>query len=572
MLWMAILLGSGIFASWALVWLTRIPPVPNCEEISRLSSNRDRLYCAKAAAKSATAEDLVAAVGLTTNWPRNQVDYKEAQETLKEASEKLLVLANRQVQTGELEGATALANQIPEGTPLRKPAQSAIYEWRQEWSNGQTMETTLATAIESRNWKTANETLQRLKTLKSDFWLRDRHQYWQNQLQREQRSWENLTAARKLAGTNRLKDLQEALTLARKVDVGSRVWIETERDINRWSRTLLNYGLEQWRLGNLQGAMATVQQLPPSPDWEPQAQTLIQFAHARALADKAIPQTSAQGLTYAQLLYLREAIGGMSKIPAESSLYGPAQGFVEQWQIQLEDAARLQLAQTISRMGQGAAYQLAIQQAASIGPDRPRRVQAQTLIAQWQKELERIADRPVLRRADYLAKVGSIPALQQAIAEATQIQPGRALRADAQARVANWQQEIQEIEDRPIIDEAVALAEKDKLKDAIAAAQKVQPNRALYARAQTLIKDWTRTIQIREDQPIFNEAKDLAYEGSLTAAIETASQIGAGRALYPEAQRAIALWEAERDYIWSIWNGSDAEATDQPESSESEPE
>lgn len=571
MLWMTLLLGSGIFAAWALVWLTRIPPVPNCDEISRLSSNRDRIYCAKADAKSATTEDLLAAIGLTANWPKTHADYKEAQETLKEASEKLLVIANRQVQAGDLAGATALANQIPSGTPLRKPAQAAIHEWQQEWSKGKDLETTLATAIDARDWETANGTLQTLKTLKSDYWLRDRHQYWQNQLLREQRSWENLVAARKLAGTNRLKDLQAALTLARQVDLGSRVWVETEQSVNRWSRPLLSYGLEQWRQGNLEGAMATVQQVPPSPDWEPQAQTLIQFAHAKALADKAAPQSPTYELSYAQLLYLKEAIGGMAQVPEDSPLYGPAQGFMEQWQAQLEDAAQLQLAQTIAKFGQGTTYQLAIQKAASIAPDRPRRLQAQTLIAQWENELERIADRPILRRADQLANAGTIPALQQAIAEATQIEVDRALRVEAQTRIANWQQEIQEIEDRPIIDEAVALAEKDKLKDAIAVAQKVKPDRALYARAQTLIKDWTRTVQIREDQPIFNEAKDLAYEGSLTAAIEAASRIGPGRALYGEAQRAIALWEDERDYIWSIRAENDA-ATDQSEPSESEPE
>ncbi|HEY9764502.1 MAG TPA: hypothetical protein V6D07_18385 [Trichocoleus sp.] len=568
-LWMALLLGSGVFAGWALVWLTRIPPLPNCDEISRLSSNRDRIYCAKAEAKSATPEDLVAAIVLTKNWPKNHVDYKDAQETLKEASEKLLVLASRQVQSGNLEVATALARQIPEGTPLRKPAQAAIYEWQQEWSTAQTLESTLATSIQARNWNTASEALQNLKKLKSDYWLRDRHQYWQSQLQREQRSWENLVAARELAGTNRLKDLKAALTLARQVDLGSRVWIETEQDINRWSRTLLNYGLEQWRLGNLEGAMVTVQQVPPSADWEPEAQTLIQFSHAKALADKANPQAPAQALSYAQMLYLIEAIGGMTKIPADSSLKASAQEFVSQWQAELEDATQLQFAHTISKFGQGATYQLAIQQANTIEPNRPRRLQAQTLVAHWQNELERIADRPILRRADQLAKAGTIPGLQQAIAEATQIEADRALRVDAQTRIADWQREIQEIEDRPIIDEAVALAEKNKLKDAIVVAQKVKPNRALYARAQTLIKDWTRTVQIREDQPILNKAKDLAYEGSLTAAIETASQIGLGRALYPEAQRAIALWEDERAYIWSIW-GDDSGATDQPELSESE--
>jgi hypothetical protein len=81
-----------------------------------------------------------------------------------------------------------------------------------------------------------------------------------------------------------------------------------------------------------------------------------------------------------------------------------------------------------------------------------------------------------------------------------------------------------------------------------------------------LILDWTTTIQIAEDKPILDEAKDLAYVGSLSAAINMASQIAPGRALYDEAQRAIALWKAEREYIWSIW---EAEGRSTPNSNNS---
>ncbi|HIK46434.1 MAG TPA: FAD-dependent oxidoreductase, partial [Leptolyngbyaceae cyanobacterium M65_K2018_010] len=156
-------------------------------------------------------------------------------------------------------------------------------------------------------------------------------------------------------------------------------------------------------------------------------------------------------------------------------------------------------------------------------------------------------------QARALAQPGTIPALQSAIAQASQVQLGRALRVEAQTLIAEWQQEIQVIEDRPILEAAVALADQGNLQDAITEAQKIQPNRALHSRAQTLIQDWTTAIQVAEDQPILDKAKNLAYSGRLTAAINLASQIAPGRALYGEAKRAIALWKAERDYIWSIW-------------------
>ena len=101
--------------------------------------------------------------------------------------------------------------------------------------------------------------------------------------------------------------------------------------------------------------------------------------------------------------------------------------------------------------------------------------------------------------------------------------------------VFDWQQEIQVIEDRPILDAAVALADDGKLPEAIAEARKIQADRALHNRARSLIDEWTTAIQIAEDKPLLDEAKDLAYVGSLTAAINLASQIAPGRALYDEA-------------------------------------
>ena len=149
---------------------------------------------------------------------------------------------------------------------------------------------------------------------------------------------------------------------------------------------------------------------------------------------------------------------------------------------------------------------------------------------------------------------------------ASQVPQGRALRIEAQTRIADWTREIQEIQDRPIIDEAIALGNQGQLLEAIAIAQQIQPDRALYSRAQTLAQEWTRTIQIAEDQPIFNQAKDLAYEGKLTRAINLANQIAPGRALYDEVQHAIGLWKVEREYILSLRR----ESTTNPSSSNAE--
>lgn len=217
------------------------------------------------------------------------------------------------------------------------------------------------------------------------------------------------------------------------------------------------------------------------------------------------------------------------------------------------DVQRLKFSTMVAKLGRRLTYQWAETQAFQVETDRPRRIQGQTLISTWRANLERIEDRPILIQARAMAQPGTIPALRSAMDKASQVELGRPLRGEAQTLIAAWRGEIQVIEDRPLLDAAAALANQGKLKEAIQEAQKIAANRALYGRAQTLIQDWTTTLQIAEDQPILDRAQRLAYAGSLTAAINMASQIAPGRALYPNARRAIARWKADRAYIWSIW-------------------
>ncbi|MBD1876100.1 hypothetical protein H6F75_21690 [Nodosilinea sp. FACHB-131] len=551
--WVLLLTGSGIFCGWALLWLTRIPPLPDCEKITPFHSASDLLYCAKAQARTGEPNNLVQSVLLTANWPKTHANYDDAEETLKDASEQILVLANRWAQAGKLDDAVALADQIPLNTPLRKPAQSVIFEWRQDWEQGRAIEAKLKPALAASDWELAKTHLQEFKNLKTDYWLTTRYVFWQRQFQVEQQGWNQLLQARELAKTNQIENLRQAVVLARAIDLRTQVWQAAESDVDRWSKTVLDVALQRWDVGNRAGALELASVVPPTPDLSPDAQALLSLSHAQAIAREVEPV--GQGLTprYSDLFGLMEAISAVSQLPANSPYAEADLSSEEQWSEQLTDLRQLKFSDMVARLGQRTTYEWAIRQAQRVETGRPRRIQGQTLIAQWQFNLQRIEDRPILLEARSLARPGTIAALQTAIAKASEIELGRALRVEAQSLVAEWQQEIQVIEDRPLLDAAVALANQDKLPEAIAEANKIKPDRALYSRAQGLIQEWTSTIQIAEDKPILDEAKDLAYGGSLSAAINLASQIGPGRALYDEARAAIALWTAERAYIWSIW-------------------
>ena len=569
-LWVLLLTGSGIFCGWALMWLTRIPPLPDCDQVTPFHSESDLLYCAKAQARTGEPNSLVQSVLLTANWPRTHSKYDESQEVLKDASEQILVLANRWAQAGKLDDAIDLAEKIPLNTPLRKSAQAVIFEWRQDWEQGRAIESRLKPALAASDWELAKTHLQEFKALQSDYWRTTRYVFWQQQFLVEQQAWNQLLQARALAGTNKIENLRQAVVLARDINLRSQVWQAAEQDIDAWSKTVLDVALQRWQVGDRAGALELASVVPPSPHLLPAAQELLALSHAQTLAAQADPSGVAP--RYGHMFGLMAAISAVNQLPANSPYAADDLSSVDQWSEQLSDLRRLTFSDRVARLGQRLTYEWAIHQAQMVEVDRPRRIQGQTMVAQWQANLQRIADRPILVEARSLARPGTIAALEAAIAKASEVELGRALRVEAQTLVAEWQQEIQVIEDRPMLDAAVALAEQDKLPEAIAEANKIQPGRALHSRAQGLVQEWTATIQIAEDKPILDEAKDLAYGGSLTAAINLAGQIGPGRALYAEARNAIALWKAERAYIWSIWEaegrpvpGGDSSSTTESE-------
>ncbi|NET36598.1 MAG: hypothetical protein F6K19_31985, partial [Cyanothece sp. SIO1E1] len=165
------------------------------------------------------------------------------------------------------------------------------------------------------------------------------------------------------------------------------------------------------------------------------------------------------------------------------------------WELQLQDVTRLQLAQTTANLNLRSAFKWAIAQAQQIEPDRPRRSQAQTLVAHWHQEIERIEDGPYLLQARQLAQSGTISSLQAAITQASQVPMGRALRAEAQGLIYAWNYQIETLEDQPLLDQAWALARQGRRNAAIRQAAKISSGRALYPKASGAISHWRREIR-----------------------------------------------------------------------------
>jgi hypothetical protein len=557
--WFTLLAISSTVGMSAMVWLTRLPPLPDCQKTSNFYTDNDRFYCAKQTVRSGTDADLKAAMALVTQWPPSHPLYKESQDLIQVWSKALFAKAERYINLGDIKQATTLASQIPARAENYNQAQQAIKSWQSEWKTGTNAFKSAEQAFNAHDWQGAKRHLQTLKTLTSDYWVTARYQSLFQKVQREVTAESRLQQARDLAKSGDVVKISEALTLAQTIDVKSRSWIAAKSDIEQWADTLLQYGFQKWEQEDLAAAVDIIQKVPIDLAKAPEAQDLIHFAYAQKLASLSDKPWVA---SYWDLLSLTEAMRAIAQIPSSSPFYDQAQDDLKQWQQKLADIPKLQMAFLSAQLGQKVTYQAAIEQAQKIDSDRSQRVSAQTLISHWRKEIERIEDKPYLVRADQLAKGGKIPDLQAAIAQARHIRLGRVLRVEAQTKIATWTSRIQIIEDQPFLDKAQELANKNQLAKAIKEAQNIKEGRALYAQAQTLVKDWTTTLQIAEDRPILNRAQALAAQGRYSDAIAVAAQIGRGRALSREARSSIAVWDAERQAIWDAQNPPAADYSD----------
>lgn len=272
------------------------------------------------------------------------------------------------------------------------------------------------------------------------------------------------------------------------------------------------------------------------------------------------------------LANLKEAIAIVEGVPSESPLYGEAQKVLgELGQTLLEmaenalnqrdaDGAQQMLSAIPASLNLGAdiadmrtiieASQLswqggttglegAITRLQSIDSSRPRYGFAQQLIGQWRAEVE---GRSQLEWAQQLALAGTTDDLRAAIAEAEGISRSNPVWNEAKTHIDRWRGQVEITEDRPILDEARQFARMGDLNAAIAAARRIGSGRALHSEAQDLIRGWRSDQERAEDAPILAQAQQLATAGQFQDAIATASQIGRGRALYDTAQADIALW------------------------------
>jgi soluble cytochrome b562 len=272
-------------------------------------------------------------------------------------------------------------------------------------------------------------------------------------------------------------------------------------------------------------------------------------------AIKQAEQVSPASYAYKEAQDLIAACGKKLLKLAESRLEeGNGQGVIEiankipaSVKLAEEKSDLIDLGNALSRAKSGKVSDLedAIASAQKLRPGRPLYDKGQELISRWQREIEDVSR---LERARMLASSGLVSDLKTALTEAQQIPRGNPRYQEARDEIRRWTSQVETLEDQPYLDRANQIASfggAASLQEAIQEASRIAPGRALYKQAQEKIAQWTDNIQRQQDQPYLDQARALANAGNLPAAITAAQQIRRGRALYGEAQSEIRSWQAE---------------------------
>ena len=433
-----------------------------------------------------------------------------------------------------------------------------------------------------------------------------------------------LYCAQLAADKRTAKDLLRAISLVNDLPQDHPLRPEINHSIELWSNQILEVGEESFQAGDLDKAIETAKKIPDNTS----AYKLVEpkIAHWQSIWDKAegiykkaeaalqdrnlrqafrvatqllgignrywentkyrelndlIVQTrldsnkldKAKGLSdQGGVANLLAAIKLMEEIKPESHLFVRAQEMITQFgrdmlsladaaldrrdygealkitsqipnkanlQAEIRDFNMIAEAQSQAWNGTVADLEAAIIAVQRVQRDRPLYGKAQLLASTWQAEIQ---DVTVLDRAKQIAQPGAAGDLNAAIAEAQRIPFGNPLHDQAEKSIQQWQNQIETAEDQPYLDQAEQLASSGDLQTAINAASRISPGRALYNQASRRIDEWTGQIQRFQDQPQLDRARQLANGGDLEGAIREARQIGSGRTLAKDAQADIKTW------------------------------
>lgn len=482
---------TGGTAAIAFLSLTALPPETDCAQSTDIDTDRGLLYCVQRAAQSGEMDKVLEGLEILGQWTPADPLYYEAQDSLERWSRRALAVARQKLRNNELDEAIALVKKVPQSSPLYTDAQELLGDWQDQSDQAGMMVSTAQEALKQKNWDQVSEQINKLGNLIAYAERLDTIRELSAQLRVEKENNAIFQSVLQIAEANTPQAVGLALEKAGTIDQSTYVWSEGESTLKPLAERLLNYSHLQWQQGHLGNIITTAQRVSIFESLVPEANNLDTLAKAGKLA---ITTDTKWEPSHGHLFSLLEATSAVRQIPASSQFYDKAQESLKSWEAQFSDVSHLQFAKMSAEVGWLPTVEWATNQARAISTDRPRRVQAQTLAAHWNLELERIKDRRRLIWASKLSEPGTRASLKMAITEAEKVESDRPLFGEAQGLIYGWTRDIQKQEDQPYLALAESLAKQGEFREAIKTAAFIKPNRPLHNAARSAINQWQQEI------------------------------------------------------------------------------
>lgn len=512
--------------------LLKLPSAPNCPKIFwPLASASVRVHCASLAAAKQNVNDLLQAIALVRDLPKNHPLRGQINGLLEEWSRDILTLADENYQSGNLEAAIATARQVPEDLEARKIVEDQITKWQSSWSKAVEIYEKSEDKLRQRHWQSALMMSAKLLRVNNKYWSTTKYDEINRIIITSRQDGDKLDKAERLAKRRSANKLIEAVKLAESINTESYLYQKAQELIPVFGRKMLTLAEAQMNRKNADRALEIARQIPPIASLQSEVDDFIVLSEAQ--------RSAWIGTVYA----LESAISQAQQIDASRDVYNKAQELIARWQLEIEDVNRLNKARSLASQGTINDLTAAIFEAQMIPSGHPRASEARKEMSRWRSQVELIEDRPYLERAEQIALLGDVISLQSAIAEARQIYSGRALYPEAQKKIRSWTAKIQRIQDQPYLDQAKMIAESGDLNTAIREARKIASSgRALAQEAQTAVESWQDQIRAREN---WRKARRVAITGTpeaLAEAIRIADRVSKRNILRLDVNVAIDQW------------------------------
>ncbi|WP_066424079.1 chromosome segregation ATPase [Anabaena sp. 4-3] len=525
----------GGVAFMATAMLLKLPSAPNCPSIFwPLASASVRLHCAQLAATKQTVEDLLQAIALVRQLPPDHPLRGEIDRFVEQWSRDILKLADQSFQAGNLEEAIATARKIPQDVSAYKLVDEQIAKWEAIWTKAEGIYQEAEAELRERRWQSAFMVAAKLVRVDNKYWATTKYDQLNGIITLAKEDVDKLGTAERLAKSRSVDNLLEAIKLAQSIGQNSYLYQKAQELIPAYGRKMLDLAQAKMKQRDADTAIDIARQIPQITGIQAEVEDFIALADAQRSA------------WIGNIAGLESAITLAQDIDPSRPVYDKAQQLITQWQLEIEDVARLEKARTLASRGTIDDLTAAIAEAQMVPGSNPRSSEARQSINRWQAQIETIEDQPYLERAEQIAYLGDMNSLQAAIAEASQIRPGRSLYPEARRRIRNWVGRIERIQDQPILAQARDLAQIGELTAAINTARPLASSgRSLAGEAQAAIDEWQGQIRARENWQQAKEIAQAGTPGALLQAIRLADQISNRSLLRMDANIAIDQWSQQ---------------------------